>query len=66
MAEQEFEYEADGKKYGCSYRVTGGKHPMIEVTTPWGSKPTQLGGTPAIILARVMAGELYRKHRLMN
>lgn len=63
MADQKFEYEADGKKHSCSFNVTRGKHLMVEVTTPWGKKSTQKGGSPAAVLAKFMAGELYRKQR---
>jgi hypothetical protein len=66
MAKQEFEYVADGKKHSCSFTVTDEKYPMVEVTTPWGSKSTQLGGTPAIVLARVMAGELRTTYKPMH
>ena len=66
MVEHQFEYEADGKKHLCSFKVTGGKHFMVEVTTPWGYQSTQKGGSPAAVVARTMAGELYRRHKQIN
>ena len=66
MAQQHFEYEADGKKHSCSFNVTGGKYPMVEVTTLWDHKSTQIGGSPAAVMAHMMAGELYRKHKMTN
>jgi hypothetical protein len=66
MANQQFYYVADGKTYPCSFTVTDGKLPMVEVTTPWGYLSTQKGGSPAAVVARLMAGELYRKHLEMN
>ena len=66
MIEHEFDYEADGKTYACSYTVTGGKHKLVEVTTPWGSKTTQVGGSPASVMAKMMARELYESHLATN
>ena len=66
MVEHQFEYEADGKKHSCSFEVTGEKDFMVEVTTPWGSKSTQKGGSPASVIAKMMAGELYRRHIEIN
>lgn len=66
MVEHKFEYEADRKKHLCSFKVTGGKHFMVEVTTPWGCQSIQKGGSPAAVVARMMAGELYRKHMITN
>jgi hypothetical protein len=48
--------ERDGKTYRGEYRVEKG---MMEVTTAAGGrKRTQLGGTPAEALARLLLGEL--------
>jgi hypothetical protein len=67
MKEQSFIYEADGKDFSCSYEISGrGKHLMVEVITPWGTKSTQKGGSPALTIARMMAGELYRDYKSMN
>ena len=59
MTEESFMYEAHGKEFSCSYEVSDGEHPIVEVFTPWGSKRTQQGGSPALTVARMMAGELY-------
>ena len=66
MAEQLFEYDADGTKHACSFEVTGGKHSIVKVKTPWGSKATQKVGSPAAAIARMMAGELYRNYRRLH
>lgn len=60
MTTKKFIYRFEGKGWECSYEVTGGKHPIVTVTTPWGSKPTQKGGSPSLTIARFMAGELAR------
>ena len=67
MADQQFEYGADGKKYACSFKITGrGKNSIVEVTTPWGKKSTQVGGSPASVIAKMMARELYKRHIELN
>ena len=66
MAEHQFEYEADGKKLTCSFNVSGGKHIMVHVVTPWGSKSGPKKDSPAAFIASLMAGELYREHKQMN
>jgi hypothetical protein len=62
VADQKFEYSAQGKKHSCSFNVTRGKQSVVKVTTPWGRKSTHKGGLPTSVIAKFMAGELYRKH----
>jgi hypothetical protein len=63
MSRQNFLYPYEGVDHPCSYTVTGGRRPLITVTTPWGSKSTQLGGSPPLVLAKLLAGELARTAR---
>jgi hypothetical protein len=50
--------EADGKTYTGHYEV---KRRLITVATANGQKTTQLGGTPAAVLARQLLLELIRE-----
>jgi hypothetical protein len=67
MKERGFIYEVDGKAFSCSYVISGrGKHLMVKVITPWGTKSTQQGGSPALTIAKLMAGEFYRNYKTLN
>lgn len=52
---REVSIERDGKTFTGHYEVTKG---IITVTYGWKSKTTQVGGTPAEILARILLSEL--------
>jgi hypothetical protein len=47
--------ERAGRTYSGTWRVERG---LITVTTAHGQKTTQLGDSPAEVLARIMLGEL--------
>ena len=54
----EFECSDDEGTYVAWYRIKGG---MITVSTQGGSKTTQLGNSPPLALARLIASEIKRK-----
>lgn len=43
--------EFEGKEYAGSYVIESG---MVKVSSPYGSKATQIGGTPADIISRMI------------
>lgn len=57
----EFRFEHNGTSYSCFYEIEGEQ--LLRVSTPWGPKSTALGNSPALITARIMAGELARSPR---
>lgn len=52
---ESFEYEHAGKTYSGSFEV---RSKMVRVTTAFGTKSTQVGQTPPLVLARMLAREL--------
>ena len=54
MAES-FTYEHAGKTYSGTYEV---RSKMVHVTTEFGSKSTQVGGSPPLAIAKMLAREL--------
>ena len=54
------EIEHSGKMFTGGYAISRGKAPMIEVTcsSPSGNRVTQLGNTPADMLARMLLSEI--------
>lgn len=50
-----FTYDSD-RRTG-TYEVRSG---MVHVTTEFGTKATQVGGSPPLVTARLIAGELMR------
>ncbi|WFU76575.1 hypothetical protein [Bradyrhizobium sp. CB2312] len=54
-----FTYD-DGRRKG-SYETKSG---MIHVTTEFGTKATQVGGSPPLVIARMLARELMQAAKL--
>ncbi len=44
--------------YRASYIVTGGKHPTVKISSEYGTKTTQVGGSTPESIARIMLREL--------
>ncbi len=44
--------------YTGSYTVTGGKHPIVKISSEYGTKTTQVGGSTPETIARIMLREL--------
>jgi hypothetical protein len=42
----------------CSWSVSGGPYRILTVNTPYGSKATQLGGSPPKVLAKMLMKEI--------
>ena len=59
-----FEYEDAGRTRRGTYIVSHGKHPVITVNTEFGSKATQVGGSPPDFLAKQIAIELVAKAKI--
>ena len=57
----DFVFEADGKKFSCSYEISSGRQLTVEVYTPWGNKSAKKEDSPASAIAQLVAGELYRE-----
>ena len=53
----EVRIEVAGKEYCGSYRVQG-RPPLVYLTSEYGSKATQLGNSPADMIARVLLHDL--------
>ena len=53
----EVSIEVNGKEYRGSYRVEG-PEPLVYLTSNYGNKTTQLGGSPADMIARLLLHEL--------
>jgi len=53
----EVRIEVAGKEYCGSYRVQG-RPPLVYLTSECGNKATQLGGSPAEMIARLLLHEL--------
>ena len=51
------------KPISVFYELEGNSHPVVTVITPWGEKTTQLGWSPAIVIAKMMARELLETFR---
>jgi hypothetical protein len=47
----------DGGRRTGNYEIRSG---MVHVTTEFGTKATQVGGSPPLTIARMLAGELMR------
>ncbi len=56
----EVRIEVAGKEYCGSYRVQG-RPPLVYLTSEYGNKATQLGGSPAEMIARLLLHELVAK-----
>lgn len=54
-----FTYD-DGRRVG-SHEIKAG---MVHVTTEFGTKATQVGGSPPLAIARLIAGELMRAAKI--
>ncbi|SFJ24590.1 hypothetical protein [Bradyrhizobium sp. Gha] len=54
-----FTYD-DDRRTG-SYEVRSG---MVHVTTEFGTRATQVGGSPPLVIARLIAGELMREAKI--
>lgn len=52
--------ELNGKTYDGSYSVSGG---MITVSGPYGSRRTQVGGSPPDMLARMLLAEIVHQNK---
>ncbi len=64
---QDFEFTtAEGKEYGCRYRTSKGKFPMVEVSYGDSSKSAVLHASPAEVLARLLALELAAEQEARN
>ena len=48
--------KVEGRQIQGSYYVEGG---MVTVASPWGRKSTQIGDSPAEVLARIMLREQF-------
>ena len=53
----EVRIEVDGKEYRGSYRVAG-RPALVYLISEYGSKATQLGNSPADMIARVLLYDL--------
>lgn len=54
--------EKDGKTYSGTYTVSG-QPPMVTVSSAQGERTTQLGDSPAEMIARRLLNELVRDFR---
>ena len=52
----ELSLEFEGKTYTATYTVTG-RIPVVSVQTVWGSNSTQVGGSSAQSIARILFRE---------
>ena len=52
--------EHQGQTYRGSYQVTG---KLLTVVRAYGTKSTQVGGSPPETLAKMLLGELVRAHQ---
>ena len=59
MEPNRIEIEYKGRKYVGRWRSASGR--LIEVSSAYGSKTTQIGSTPGEILARTMLRELVQE-----
>lgn len=53
-----FTYRSGGRTQSGTYEVLSKRPKIIEVTTEYGTKKTQLSKTPPLTLARIIASEL--------
>ena len=51
--------EVDGKTYSGDFEVRGR---VVTVTTSYGTKSTQVGGSPPDVVAKTLLRELVRQH----
>ena len=61
--EKEVTIEIADQTYSGFYTVTSGRHPIVKISSEYGTKATQVGGATPESIARIMLRELVEESK---